>query len=114
MRGWVLPLCHQVSVILAPALGVEPPPPLLLLVLVVPLLLHAAIPSAAATATAMMAGFLEPRMGSSPDDAGGLLIAGTADGAGLLYAESSGRASRTTSGRVASETLDKFSEVPLS
>jgi hypothetical protein len=73
MRGWVLPLCHQVSVTLPPlalalalALVFAPAP-----VLVLELLLHAAIVTAAAIAIAMMAGFLEPRIRlSSPDDAG--------------------------------------------
>jgi hypothetical protein len=68
--------------LLALEVALEVAPPLLLALVVLLLLLHAAIVIAAATA--MMAGFLEPRMGSSPDDAGGLKISGYADGAGLL------------------------------
>jgi len=56
----VLPLFHQVRVILA----LLPLDDELALVLELLLLLHAAIASAAATAVAMMAGFLEPRMRS--------------------------------------------------
>jgi hypothetical protein len=70
--------------LLALEVALEVAPPLLLALVVLLLLLHAAIVIAAATAIAMKAGFLEPRMGSSPDDAGGLKISGYADGAGLL------------------------------
>src|SRR5437016_2605498 len=54
--GWVLPLCHQLRVILVPALALEvDPAPLPLVPLLLVLLLHAAIVTAAATAIAMTA-----------------------------------------------------------
>jgi hypothetical protein len=71
MSGWVLPLCHQVSlaVVLAPLFDPELPElpelPVLAVPPVVLLLLHAAIVTAAATAIATTtAGLLELPMGS--------------------------------------------------
>jgi hypothetical protein len=104
MRGWVFALCHQLRVTLPPLALALAPAPLLLLVLL-PLLLHAAIVTAAATAIAMMAGLLEPRMGSSPDDAGDLLISVSADRDASWKCRRGGRASRAAFLRPASSKL---------
>ena len=51
---------------------------------------------------------------SSPDDAGGLLIAGSADGAGLLMRRRQRTRIANDVPAVGSESLGKISEVPLS
>jgi hypothetical protein len=86
------------------------------------LLLHAAIVTAAATAIATTAGFMEPRIGAHLLTMPGLpadlpvvlLIAGSADGAGLLDVPKAADAHRDDVRAVGSESLDKISEVPLS